>query len=63
MRSRDDRRRVWSADEINAQLDEIAEVIREGVPHLISGIFFGSPQPRQRRKPRPREQRQDGRKR
>jgi hypothetical protein len=53
------RRRILTAEEINEQLDEIAEAVRQGVPQLISGIFFGAPSSR-RSKPRPQKPRQDG---
>jgi hypothetical protein len=54
--TRNNDRRVWTAAEINEQLDEIAEVVVEGVPELIRGIFFGAPGPR-RGKPRPQKPR------
>ena len=55
MTGHSDRRRsprILTAAEINEQLDEIAEAVRQGVPQLLSGIFFGAPSP-QRGKPRP----------
>jgi hypothetical protein len=50
-------RRVWTAAEINEQLDEIAEVIVQGFPEVVKGIFFGAPPPR---RPRPKRKRDRG---
>ena len=49
----DDRR--WTAEQINAQLDQIGEALADGVHDFIRGSLFG-PGPR-RRKPKPKPQR------
>jgi hypothetical protein len=41
-------RRVWSAEEITEQLDEVAEALLQGIPHLVRGFLLGVPP---RRKP------------
>ncbi len=38
-----DGRRVWSADEIQEQLDEVAEVLVQGAGEFVKGLFFGAP--------------------
>jgi hypothetical protein len=48
-------RRVWTADEINAQLDEVGEVLVQGAGELVNGFLFGAP-----RRPRPRPAAQAG---
>ena len=47
-------RRVWTADEIEQQLDEVAEVLVRGASEFVKGLFFGGPQ-RPVRKQRGRE--------
>jgi hypothetical protein len=45
-------RRVWTAEEINEQLDEVAEALVQGADEFVKGFFFGAP-----RRPRPKPQR------
>jgi hypothetical protein len=52
-------RRVWSADEINAQLDEVAEVLVQGAGEFVKGFLFGAPR-RPRPRPQRRQERRDG---
>ena len=47
-------RRVWTADEIEQQLDQVALVVARGARKLVKGFFFGAPQPP---KPQPEKDR------
>lgn len=42
-------RLVWSAEEVNEQLDEVAEALIQGAGEFVQGFFFGAP-----RRPRPK---------
>jgi hypothetical protein len=44
------RRRVWTAEQINAQLDEVAEALIQGSHEFVRGFLFGAPR---RRRPKP----------
>ncbi len=46
-------RRVWTADEIEEQLAEVAEVLLAAPAEILKGILFGAPvrpQPKPRRR-------------
>jgi len=47
-------RRIWSADEIEEQLDELAEVLIRGAGEFVKGLFFGGPSRPQPKPEKPR---------
>jgi hypothetical protein len=51
-------RRVWSAEEIQEQLDQIGEVLARGPGEFLKGFLFGVP-PRRRPKPQRRQEPRD----
>lgn len=48
-------RRVWTADEIEQQLDEIAVVLSRAPGQILNGFLFGTGTSR-KRKPRPEKE-------
>jgi hypothetical protein len=57
--SQDNRsRRVWSAEEISEQLDEVAGALIQGSHELVRGFLLGAPR-RPRPKPKRRQERGD----
>jgi hypothetical protein len=52
MSNQDNRRssRVWSAREINEQLDELAEVLLAAPAEILKGFLFGPQRPKPVRK-------------
>ena len=51
--------RVWSAAEINEQLDEVAEALIRGSHEFVRGFLFGAPSRRRRKPQRRQEQHND----
>jgi hypothetical protein len=47
--SQDNRSRVWSAAEINEQLDQVAEVLLAAPAEIMKGFLFGAPRPKPER--------------
>ena len=45
--------RIWSAAEINEQLDQIAEVLSRAPGEILRGFLFGPGLSRKRRRPKP----------
>ena len=52
-------RRVWTADEIEQQLDEIAVVLSRAPGQILNGFLFGTGTSRKRKPPRREETRND----
>lgn len=61
MSNQDKRRspRVWTASEINEQLDELAEALVQGSHEFVRGFLFGVPARRRKPKPQRRQETSD----